>query len=56
MASGKQPTLWLPVLGTWHRMTATSGKQPDGGSLAGYFYLTVTLDQYPDLQLGDMLA
>jgi prepilin-type N-terminal cleavage/methylation domain-containing protein len=35
-------TLYLPTLGTWHRITAASGTNP----------MTVTLDAYPDQQLG----
>jgi prepilin-type N-terminal cleavage/methylation domain-containing protein len=46
----KQPAIWLPVLGTWHRMLNTpAAAQFADGSLWG---ITVTLDQYPDAALG----
>lgn len=39
----RQPLLWMPVLGTWHRITAASISGSD---------VIIVLDGYPDAQLG----
>ena len=43
-------TLILPTLGSWHKIIAVGTPQP--AASAGRFDLTVTLEVYPDAQLG----
>jgi len=49
-SSGQQPSLWLPVLGTWHRITGVIG--PLGPFNKPTYTLVLFLDSYPDAQLG----
>jgi len=52
--NGQQPTLWMPVLGTWHRIIGVGAVQQDPPSPAPAtsYFVPVTLDYYPDTQLG----
>jgi hypothetical protein len=55
---GNQPILWMPVLGTWHRIIATNPAYPNPpvpvspATNPASYDVAVTLDQYPDTQLG----
>jgi prepilin-type N-terminal cleavage/methylation domain-containing protein len=54
MTGGNQPTLSLPVLGTWHRIIGVGAQQQEPNIVSGVnsFFVELTLDHYPDTELG----
>jgi prepilin-type N-terminal cleavage/methylation domain-containing protein len=56
-SNNQRPSLWLPVLGTWHRILATTPNTivplPTPATANPQSYdIALTLDGYPDAQLG----
>jgi hypothetical protein len=57
-SNGQQPTLWMPVLGTWHRIIGTNPASPNPpvpvtpATTPPSYDVEVALDYYPDTQLG----
>jgi prepilin-type N-terminal cleavage/methylation domain-containing protein len=49
-SGGQLPSLWLPVLGSWHRITGVLGPFPPFNKPT--YSIILNLDSYPDAQLG----